>query len=91
MKILVQSLVKNKRLTKKTNGNNIFKTMKSSLNKNPNLREFILDMQGISIVNEVVFSEIKYQMQSNLNGDFILKLENSNPLINQIFNVVFAN
>ena len=89
MKILVKSLFKTNRLTKKINGNVIFKVMQSKLKQNPESREFILDMNGIAFVNQNTFLAIKKMMQSSFEGNFFLKLENASPLTIRAFNFVF--
>ena len=59
MSIKVNELVKSNKLSKVSNGVNIFNAMKAEFNKNPLTRQFELDFAGIVVATPVVFQEIK--------------------------------
>lgn len=84
--IEINKAINKKTITKLTNANNIFNLMKGELNKNPQLKTFVLDFSGISTCSKHVFKEVIRLMQSKLNGEYRVELRNANPMVAISFN-----
>ena len=89
MSIKVNELVKSNKLSKVSNGVNIFNAMKAEFNKNPLTRQFELDFAGIVVATPVVFQEIKRNMVTRLEGNFAVVLTNATPQVKLTFQKVF--
>ena len=85
IKIKIQEIIKDKKISKISNGGNIFNFMISKYRKNENVEKFVLDAENIQNITTSVFREIIRQMQTRLNGHFKLELINANQIIAQQF------
>lgn len=90
MNIKINKIISKNKITKVSNGANIFNKMISEYKKDNSIKKFILDFEGIQQCTTFVFKEIIRQMQSRLNGNFGLELLNANPLIIQQFKFSLA-
>ena len=84
-KILIKEIVGKDKISKVSNGVNIFNKMLSEYKKNSEITKFILDATGMKQVTVFIFAAIIRQMQSKLNGQFGLELVNATPIIAQQF------
>lgn len=87
MNIKINELTNQTKLTKISNGVNIFNKMLSEYKKDTKITKFILDFEGIQQCTVFVFKEVIRQMQSRLKGEFGLELINGTPLVVQQFNL----
>ena len=85
IKIKIKDIIKNKQISKISNGGNIFNMMLSKYKRSENVEKFILDAENIQNITTSVFREIIRQMQTRLNGHFKLELVNANQIIAQQF------
>ena len=83
--INVKDIVKKDKISKLSNGVNIFNIMISEYKKNNDIKQFNLNMEGMKQVSAHVFKEIVHQMQIRLEGQFGLEIHNANTLITQQF------
>lgn len=90
MAIKVKELIKDKKIMKVSNGVNIFNAMKAEYNKDNTIKTFVIDCEGIEAISPYVFASMLQQMQSRLDGQFRVELQNANPLIAQSFRLAFG-
>lgn len=84
-KIIIKEIVGKDKISKTSNGVNIFNKMISEYKKNNEINKFILDVSGMKQITVFVFGAIINQMQTRLNGNFGLELINATPIIAQQF------
>ena len=89
MEIKINKLTNKKKLNKNTDGIKIFQNMKSFVNKDITMREFILDSENMYEITSTVFQTIVTEMQTKLFGNYSVQLINANPLIIKAYNAVF--
>lgn len=90
MAVKLNTLFKDRKIMKISNGANIFNAMKAEFNKDNTITTFVLDCEGVEAVSPYVFAEVIRQMQSRLDGQFRLELVNANPFIAQSFRLAFG-
>lgn len=83
--IKVKEIAGKDKLSKTSNGTNIFNKMYSEFKKNNEIKKFILDVAGMKQISVFVFVTIVRQMQSRLNGNYGLELVNAVPIVAQQF------
>lgn len=90
MAVKVRDIIRDKKIMKISNGVNIFNAMKSEFNKDQTITTFVIDCEGVDAISPFVFAEVIRQMQSRLDGQFRLELQNANPLVAQSFKMAFG-
>lgn len=89
MEIKINKITNKKKLNKNSDGIKIFENMKSFVNNDITMREFILDAQDMNEITPTVFKVIVIEMQTKLFGNYSVKLINAKPLVIKSYNTIF--
>ncbi|MCK5807301.1 MAG: hypothetical protein KAG91_02820 [Mycoplasmataceae bacterium] len=89
MEIKIYNITKKQKLNKNSDGVRIFENMKSFVNNDLTMREFVLDATNMNEITPIVFKSIVIEMQTKLFGNYSVKLINAKPLVIKSYNTIF--